>query len=232
MQHGQLPPQPHSPGLHERKQNKKQNHPKWLKLWVSISFHHSDFLAIFQRTEKKKRKKKSKQNVNCYGNKLMFQDYSFHYRKWSIWKLYTENGHTKFPTQTLLILARSSFPSPVAKPGPKCLTFRSEPLPSGHEQSRHGSSLLSPQHCSSKLGHMLCSGSECRQKLDRKIRTTKKQQPPKPNPLLHTVFMYLSIIRELGCNAAKKQEGFLQGQHNSALIFRENKQKKHLLRSC
>lgn len=79
-------------------------------------------------SEKRKKREKKKRNVNCYGNKLMFWAYSFHYRKWSIWKLYTENGHTKFPNQTLLILASSSFPSPVAKPGPKCHTFPSQPL--------------------------------------------------------------------------------------------------------
>lgn len=69
-----------------------------------------------------------------------------------------------------------------------------------------GAASFLPQHCSSKLGHMLWSGSECGQKLDRKIRTTNN--PPKPNPLLHTVFMYLSIIRELGCSAFKNKKGF------------------------
>lgn len=118
-------PQPHYSLLHETKQNKKQNHPKCVELRFSISIHPADFLAIFREQEKKKKK----EGMNCYGNKLMFWDYSFHYRKRSIWKLYTENGHTKFPYQTLLILARSSLPSLVTKPDPKCHTFSSQPLP-------------------------------------------------------------------------------------------------------
>lgn len=47
-----FPPQPHSPLLHEKKQNKKQNHPKWVKLRFSISIHPADFLAIFREQKK------------------------------------------------------------------------------------------------------------------------------------------------------------------------------------
>lgn len=39
-----------------------------------------------------------------------------------------------------------------------------------------GAASFLPQHLSSKLGHMPWSGSECRQKLDRKIRTTNNPQ--------------------------------------------------------
>lgn len=94
------PPRLHSPVFHETKHNKKQNHPKWVKLWLSVAAHLADFLAIFREP---------KGGMNCYGNKLMFWDFSFHYRKQSIWKHYSEKGHTKFPYRTLLILARSSW---------------------------------------------------------------------------------------------------------------------------
>lgn len=35
------------------KQNKKQNHLKWVKLRFSISIHPADFLAIFKEEKKK-----------------------------------------------------------------------------------------------------------------------------------------------------------------------------------
>lgn len=48
------PPHTHSPPLHETKENKKQNHPKWMKLWFSISIHPADFQTIFREQKKKK----------------------------------------------------------------------------------------------------------------------------------------------------------------------------------
>lgn len=122
--HGQLPPHTHIP-LHSMKRKKTKNKTT-LNGW-SCGFQFQFTLLTFKPFSENKKKKKP--SMNCYGNKLMFWDYSFHYRKWPIRKLYTENGHTRFPYQTLLILVRSSLPSPVAKPDPKCHTFPWQPLP-------------------------------------------------------------------------------------------------------
>lgn len=109
--------------LHSMKQNKTKNKTTLNGWSCGFQFQLPCWLSSHLQ-------RRTKKGTNCYGNKLMFWDYSFHYRKRSIWKRYTgKKRHTKFPYQTLLILARSSLPSPVAKPDPKCHTFPSQPLP-------------------------------------------------------------------------------------------------------
>ena len=93
-----LPLPEHSPLLHETKQNKKQNHPKWVKLWFSISIYPADFLAIFTEPPPPKKKKV----MNCYGNKLMFWDYSFHYRKRSYGRFAQKTDTASFHTKLYL----------------------------------------------------------------------------------------------------------------------------------
>lgn len=180
------------------------NSPRWLS-------------SHFQRTKKKKKK-----GMNCYGNKLMFWDYSFHYGKWSIWKLYTENGHTKFPYQTLLILARSSLPSPVAKPDPKCHAFPSQPLPiCPRAELPWEQPPFSPSPA--QVNWVTRSGQA------RRVGKNGEKNPnnPKPKPTAARniyVFVY-NEVTGLQCmlKTTTTKKRFWQGQDNSVLIFHENR---------
>lgn len=86
------------------------NSPRWLS-------------SHFQRTKKKKKRVWTVMTTSwCFGIILstMGNDPYGSFTQ----KMDTPSFHTK-----LLILARSSLPSPVAKPDPKCHAFPSQPLP-------------------------------------------------------------------------------------------------------